>query len=147
MPAMRPVYLLSLLTALTFSCSVEDRIERREDRLLGAWQIDKATFKDDGDLFSSNVTNEFRGDRVTFFPDYTLLYEAGNGQLFDGYWVISAVRDLDDETEFTLDADFFDLRGRPSFQWLGTIRRLSGNRLNVTVFERGGVLQLRWDKL
>ena len=140
-----PLLPLFLLTVL--SCSIEDRIERREDRLLGTWQIDKASFKDDDDLFGDNVTNEFRGDRVTFFPDYTLLYEAGNGQLFDGFWVINAIRDLDDDTEFTLDADFFDLRGRPAFQWLGTLNRLNGNRLNVTVFERGGVLQLRWDKL
>ena len=140
-----PLLPLFLLTVL--SCSIEDRIERREDRLLGTWQIDKASFKDDDDLFGDNVTNEFRGDRVTFFPDYTLLYEAGNGQLFDGFWVINAIRDLDDDTEFTLDADFFDLRGRPAFQWLGTLKRLNGNRLNVTVFERGGVLQLRWDKL
>ena len=140
--------LYPLLLFLVFvGCSIEDRIERREDRLLGAWQIDKATFKDDNALFRDNVTGDFRGDRVTFFPDYTLLYETGTGQLFDGYWVISAVRDRDDDTEFTLDADFFDLRGRPAFQWLGTIDRLSNNSLNVTVFERGGVLQLRWDKL
>lgn len=140
-----PLLYLLLITAI--SCSIEDKIERREDRLLGTWQIDKATFKDDDDLFRDNVTHEFRGDRVSFFPDFTLLYETGDGQLFDGYWVISAVRDLDDETEFTLDADFFDLRGRPAFQWLGTLKRLNGNRLNVTVYERGGVLQLRWDKL
>ncbi len=140
--------LYPLLLFLVFvGCSIEDRIERREDRLLGAWQIDKATFKDDNALFRDNVTGDFRGDRVTFFPDYTLLYETGTGQLFDGYWVINAVRDRDDDTEFTLDADFFDLRGRPAFQWLGTIDRLSNNSLNVTVFERGGVLQLRWDKL
>ncbi|WP_157976011.1 hypothetical protein [Lewinella sp. IMCC34191] len=129
------------------ACSIEDRIERREDRLLGTWQIDKATFKDDNALFRDNVTAEFRGDIVTFLPDNTLLYETGSGVLFDGFWVISAVRDLDDDTEFTLDADFFDFRGRPAFQWLGTIDRLNNNSLNVTVFERGGVLQLRWDKL
>ncbi|PPK88680.1 hypothetical protein CLV84_1650 [Neolewinella xylanilytica] len=135
------------IVVLLGACSIEDRIERREDRLLGTWQIDKATFKDDNALFGSNVTNEFRGDVVTFFPDYTLLYQTGVGTLFDGYWAISAVRDLDDDTEFTLDADFFDFTGRPDFQWLGTINRLTGNSLNITVFERGGVLQLRWDKL
>ncbi|MGB3801889.1 MAG: hypothetical protein WA952_18870 [Lewinella sp.] len=138
-----PLWLLLLIS----SCSIEDRIERREDRLLGMWQIDRATFKDDNALFRDNVTSEFRGDIVTFLPDNTLLYETGAGALFDGFWVISAVRDLDDDVEFTLDADFFDDRARPAFQWLGTIDRLSGNSLNVTVFERGGVLQLRWDKL
>ena len=139
--------ILGILLITFLGCSIEDRIERREDRLLGTWQIDKATFKDDDDLFSDNVTNAFRGDLVTFLPDYTLRYEAGDGQVFDGFWVINAIRDLDDDTEFTLDADFFDFRGRPAFQWLGTLKRLNGNRLNVTVYERGGVLQLRWDKL
>ena len=136
-----------LLLLLLCACSIEDRIERREDRLLGTWQIDRASFQDDDDLFGNNVTDEFRGDLVTFLPDYTLRYETGDGLLFDGFWAIDAVRDLDDDTEFTLDADFFDFAGRPAFRWLGTIQKLSGNNLNVTVFERGGTLKLRWDKL
>lgn len=144
---MRFLTLFALIICLLPACSIEQRIERREDRLVGTWQIDRATFKDDNALFATNVTGEFRGDVVTFLPDYTLWYETGRGEVFDGYWAINAIRDLDDDTEFTFDADFFDSRGRLAFQWLGTIDRLNDRRFKVVVFERGGSLRLRWDKL
>ncbi len=142
-----PFVLLLLLTALSVpSCSIEDRIERREDRLLGTWQIDRATFKGDNSLFPENVTDDFRGDRVVFFNDYSLLFETGNGQVFDGFWAINYIRDRSDDATFTFDADFFDARGRLSFQWLGSIVRLNGNSFDVEVWERGGVLRLKWDR-
>ncbi len=142
----RPTYLLIPLLML-WSCSVEDRIERREDRLTGSWQIHRATYKDDHDLFRDNVISGFRGDVVTFYSDYTLLYRTGSGVIYGGYWAISAIRDLDDETEFTFDADFFDGFGRPAFQWLGTIDKLNRNRFKVMVSERGGILRLTWDRI
>lgn len=143
-----PRHLLILLLLVTcFACSIEERIERREDRVTGSWRIDRATFKDDDDLFRDNIIDEFRGDAVTFYPDYTLLYRTGTGVVYEGYWAISAIRDLDDETEFTFDADFFDGFGRPAFQWLGTIDKLNSNRFRVVVFERGGTLRLTWEKL
>lgn len=136
---------LFLLLACS-ACSIEDRIERREDRLLGTWEIDRASYRDADDLFADNVTGEFSGDYLIFYPDYSVIYETGDGRIYDGYWVINAITDLDDETEFTFDADFFDARGRLAFQWLGTIDKLNRNRFRVSIYDRGGLLRLRWSK-
>ena len=137
-------YLLFLVFLI--GCSLEDRIERREDRLTGTWQIERAFFKEDDELFRDNVTRDFAGDRVTFYPDYTLTYLTGNGEVFEGFWRISVLREQDNDTEFTLDADFFD-RGQLAFQWLGTIDKLTGNSFNINIAERNGTLRLRWDRL
>lgn len=131
----------------TTGCSLEDRIDRREDRLLGTWVLDRATFDEDGALFNSNVTDEFAGDRITFLRNGQVEYLTGDGRFFVGTWFIDALRDLDDDTEFTLDADFFDNRGFLAFRWVGTINRLTRNNFNINVAEVDGVLRLRWDKL
>lgn len=137
-----------LVCLLSFSgCSIQDRVERREDRLLGTWVIDRAVFDEDGALFNDNITAEFEGDRLTFFPDNTVEYTTGNGQRFSGPWFIDALRDLDDDIEFTLDADFFDVRGTLAFRWTGTISRLTENNFNINVAEVDGTLRMRWDKL
>lgn len=143
--------LLLVLTVSTLflatGCSIEDRIERREDRLLGTWVIDRASFDEDGALFNQNITNEFSGDRVTFFPNNTLEYVTGSGAVFGGVWFIDALRDLDDDVEFTIDADFFNGNGSLAFRWVGTIQRLTNNNFNLNVAEVDGTLRLRWDKL
>lgn len=118
-----------------------------EDRLLGTWVLDRATFDEDGALFNSNVTDEFAGDRITFLRNGQVEYLTGDGRFFVGTWFIDALRDLDDDTEFTLDADFFDNRGFLAFRWVGTINRLTRNNFNINVAEVDGVLRLRWDKL
>lgn len=149
--AMKNFLPLALLFVLFASgCSIQERIENREDRLIGSWELDRAFFYEDGNLFRDNITNEFRGDRITFFPDFTLLYEAGNGELFDGFWAISALRDQedgDDDIEFLIDADFFNFQGQVAFSWIGQIQRLGNNNFNVRVQERTGELVLRWDKI
>lgn len=132
---------------LASGCSIEDRIERREDRLLGTWVIDRASFDEDGALFNNNITDEFEGDRITFLPNNTLEYVTGNGTVFRGTWFIDALRDLDDDVEFTIDADFFDFNGFLAFRWIGTIQRLNNNNFNLNVSEVDGTLRLRWDKL
>ena len=136
-----------LFTLFSSGCSIEDRIERRENRLLGTWVIDRASFDEDGALFNDNITDQFAGDRVTFFPDNTLEYVTGNGNVFRGTWFIDALRDLDDDLEYTIDADFFDPGGFLAFRWLGTISRLTDNNFNLSVAEVDGTLRLRWDKL
>ncbi|THH40337.1 hypothetical protein [Neolewinella litorea] len=142
----RICFLICLFLTMS-ACSIEERIERREDRLTGSWQIERATFKGNNALFRDNITEEFLGDRVTFYPDYTLVYDSGGGEFYDGYWAINVLRERDEGIEFTFDADFFDFRGRPAFQWIGTIEKLNRNRFKVTVYERRGILQLRWEKL
>lgn len=142
--------LLFLLTPLISGCSIQDRIERREDRLIGSWIIDRAFFYEDGNLFRDNLTNEFRGDVITFFPDFTLRYDAANGEIYDGVWAISALRDQEDgdpDVEFLIDADFFDFRGFVAFTWIGQVQRLGSRNFNVRLQERTGELLLRWDRL
>nr|WP_256534202.1 lipocalin family protein [Lewinella sp. JB7] len=114
---------------------------------MGSWQLERATYRGDDALFTRNVTDDFRGDRITFDPDYTAYYETGTGRRFTGYWRISALRDRDDDLEFTIDADFFDPFGNPDFRWLGTIDRLTENNFNIRIYERGGLLRLKWDRL
>ncbi|MEM1357911.1 MAG: hypothetical protein AAGF89_06925 [Bacteroidota bacterium] len=145
---MKILYLLfGLLLFLNFGCSIQDRVERREERLIGTWVIDRAVFDEDGALFNNNITSDFRGDRLTFFPDGTVEYLDDNGELFVGPWFIDALRDLDNDVEFTLDADFFDRFGFLAFRWTGTIQRLNQNNFNLNVAEVDGTLRMRWDKL
>lgn len=139
-----PLFAICLLLAT--GCSIEDRIERREDRLLGTWVIQKATFDEDGALFNDNVTRDFAGDRVTFLRGGRVEYVTGDGRFFDGTWFIDALRDLDDDLEFTIDADFFD-GPRLAFRWIGTISRLTQNDFNISVSEVDGTLRMKWDKL
>jgi hypothetical protein len=139
--------LFALGLLLSTGCSIQDQVERREDRLLGTWIIEKASFNEDGALFNSNVTDEFAGDRVTFLPNGRLEYLTGDGRFFVGTWFIDALRDLDDDLEFTIDADFFDGGGFLAFRWIGTIDRLTENNFNINVSEVDGTLRLKWDKL
>lgn len=137
----------ALLCLLISGCSVESQLERREDRLLGTWVIERATFNEDGALFNDNITDQFRGDRITFLPNGQLEYVTGDGRFFGGVWFLDALRDLDDDLEFTLDADFFDAAGFLAFRWVGTVDRLTDNNFNINVAEVDGILRLKWDKL
>lgn len=147
---MQKLFFFLLATTALFTvtgCSIEDRIERRQDRLIGTWEIDRATFDEDGALFNDNITDDFRGDRLTFLPGGRVEYLTGDGRLFIGTWFIDAIRDLDDDLEFTLDADFFGPTGFLEFRWLGTIQRLSENNFNLNIAEVDGTLRLRWDRV
>ncbi|MEO0732987.1 MAG: hypothetical protein AAFZ52_09140 [Bacteroidota bacterium] len=145
---MKLLYLAcAIVLFTTTACSIEDRIERREDRLVGTWVIDRAVFDEDGALFNNNITDDFRGDRLTFLPGGRVEYLDDNGEFFTGTWFIDAFRDLSDDTEFTLDADFFDRFGFLAFRWSGTIQRLNENNFNLNVAEVDGTLRMRWDKL
>ena len=144
----RPLLLLTcLLITLASGCSIDDQLDRREERLQGTWVLERATFDGDGDLFNDNVTDEFEGDQITFFRNGRVEYLAGNGAFFAGTWFLDAVRDLEDDIEFTMDADFFDDNGQLAFRWLGTVKRLTNNNFNINVAEVDGVLRLRWDKI
>lgn len=142
-----PFTLLFLAVLLCAGCSVDDQLRNREDRLIGSWVLERASFDEDGALFNDNVTDEFRGDQITFFRNGRVEYLAGDGAFFAGTWFMDALRDLDDDLEFTLDADFFDDNGQLAFRWVGTIDRLTNNNFNINVAEVDGVLRLRWDKI
>ena len=148
MTTTRVLSFLSLLSLLWLSgCSIQDRVANREDRLIGTWVIDRASFDEDGGLFNDNITDDFRGDEITFYPDGTVEYLSGDGRFFSGPWFLDALRDLDDDVEFVLDADFFLDSGVLAFRWSGTIQRLTNNNFNINIPEVDGTLRLRWDKI
>lgn len=145
---MKTTFLFVLASFLFLSsCSIQDRVANREDRLIGTWVIDRATFDEDGALFNKNVTGEFRGDEITFFRDGTVEYVDADGRFFSGPWFIDALRDLDQDVEFALDADFFLDSGVLAFRWSGTIQRLNQRNFNLNVAEVDGTLRMRWDKV
>ncbi len=131
-----------LLAGLGTSCTIEDRLERREDRLLGTWYFDRAFYREDGALFRDNVINEFEGDVITFFDDYTALYEDYDlNAAFDGQWEIFADRafyDGDDDVEFFLDMSFYDYVNNEDFAYYSRVTRHTRNRLNIRVNLRNG---------
>lgn len=142
-----PLFLLLLFVS---SCSLAERIERREDRLIGTWDMQRATFRYRGSVFFQNITDEFAGDRVRFFNNGALEYIAGNGEIFDGNWRISAIQtedfDGDRDTDFILDAEFYDVGFGLAFAWTALIERLDNIRLKILIQEPDGELRLRWDK-
>ena len=147
-PTVSFVLLITLLLLwLASGCSVQDQVANHEDRLIGTWIIDKASFDEDGALFNRNVTDDFEGDELVFYEDGTVEYFAADGRIFSGPWFIDALRDLDDDLEFTLDADFFLPSGVLAFRWSGTIQKLTENNFNLNVPEVDGTLRLRWDKI
>ena len=82
----------SLLFILFFllvfsSCSKEYIIERKEDKIIGAWEIDKVFYKKDWALFRDDITHQFRHDIVEFFPNYEAIYDDYSlNAVFDGSW-------------------------------------------------------------
>ena len=142
-----PFIALALLFLFTgTSCSLEERLERREERIIGTWAFDNARFRRDGAVFGQNVFDDFRGDRMIFFEDFTVEYDDANGDLFFGIWEMTAIRD-DDDTEFLIDLDFFDVNGLPAFNWIGTITRLTRRDFNMDVDERNGRFRFRLDRV
>ena len=142
---MKTIPFFCLLLLIT-SCSLEERIERREDRLIGSWRLDRATEQNFGAIFWDDITDEYRGDRVSFSADETLIYETGAGELFDGNWRIRSVNGGGDNgTEFIIDAEFYDEDFELAFSWVAEIERLDRSRLKIVIQEDGRYVRLRWD--
>ena len=146
---MRYLLCLSILFAFT-ACSLEERIERREDRLLGTWVIDKARFDEPNELFDDDVDDEFKGDLIDFYRDGTTNYESINNDFFTGFWRVVGLREEVDgerDVEFLLDAEFFFPDGTPAFTWVGRITRLGGEDLTLRIQEPTGELRLQLDRV
>lgn len=121
--------MLLLLSAFTMmSCSNRALLNRKERRVVGVWEFDKASFKEDGDLFRDNITNEFDGDAIEFFPDGTAAYDdASLGTTLDGRWdlYIDRFSDRDEsDVEFFLDMTFFDVINGGQFSYFTNAIRL-----------------------
>lgn len=144
-------YFLFLFGLICFSaCSVEQQLERREDRILGTWVIDRARFDENGDLFNDNVDDLYKGDLIDFYADGTTNYESINNDLFVGLWRITPWREEvngEGDVEFILDAEFYFPNGDLAFAWVGEINRLGNNDFNLSISEPTGVLRLRLDRV
>ncbi len=142
---MSKIYFLGIIGLMLFSsCTIEDRIERREDRIIGVWEFDRVFYKDDRDLFRDNITHEYRNDIIEFYDNYEAVYEDFDaGIAYWGWWEITAIRDFEDDVEFLLDMEFFDDRDRLVISYLGRVNTLTRNRLNIEVQGRRGVYTFR----
>ena len=53
---------LVLFTLVLGACSKEYIIERKEDKIIGAWEIDKVFYKKDFALFRDDISYQFRNN-------------------------------------------------------------------------------------
>lgn len=146
----RLLFVCLSMSFILSSCSLDYRLERREDRLYGRWAFDEAFYRNNGAIFRDNIFDEFGGDIVEFFPDYSAAYEDASrgGDFFWGEWEIFAERDNgDDDVDFFLDMYFFDDRGFESFSYIGEVRNLTYNRMRIRAYDRDGVYTFRLRKI
>lgn len=134
----RLLLLTATLLILLPSCSIEYYLDRKEDKIIGAWIFDKVTYKKDHAPFSDNVTHMYRDDIIEFFPDYTAIYDDYSlASIFDGEW--SLIYDGDDEGhEFFVDAVFFDFVAGEDFEVFGSIDRLDHKVLKLESYDAKG---------
>jgi len=145
------VYLLLLVPFLLTSCITEWRLNNKEDRIMGVWEIEKAHYKEFGALFRDNITNRYNGDRIEFLPDFTVIYDDYSQRRFSyGEWELFATReyfDDDRDIDFYVDMYFYDDRGGLLFDLNGAVQRLTYNRFTLRVPDRGGETILRMRKI
>lgn len=133
------------------ACSNDYRIDRRERRLIGAWEFEKAFYKPDNALFRDNITDQYRNDVVEFFGDYQAVYHDFSLRAsFAGDWRIILDRDFygeDNNVEFFVDAAFFDSVNGEEFFLFGSIDRLNQNKLHLESSDRFGCYTFRLRRL
>lgn len=143
------------LVLLGTGCTREGAILRREDRLIGAWEIDRVTYKRDFALFARDITDEYEGDVMEFYTDYSAAYDdASLGAVFFGSWILLYEEDeywSEDgdisELDWHLDANFYDDVVNEEFFFFGDINRLTRSRLNFEMLDARGEFRFRLRKL
>ncbi len=139
----------TLTLFLCTSCSKDYMISRREDKLIGYWEIEKVTYREDGDIFRDNVSHFFDGDYIEFTPDYYAFYDDRSIDVsFDGEWIIhTADPGFDDEDcDFFLDMTFYDHIRDEGFGYFSSINLLTQRKLNLTAHDRNGVYTFKLRK-
>lgn len=136
------------LNLLLSGCSDEYRLERKEDRLLGAWTFEKAFFRGNNALFRDDVLHQFEGDIIEFYGDYTAIYDDFSlGELFDGEWELFLERDIGDDepdVDFFLDMTFYDPVAEDIFSFAGDVTNLTYNRMTYQAYTRDGVYTFKF---
>ena len=150
---MKQLQILLALVFVTaaFSCSDFARLERKEDRLIGAWEFDKAFYRNDWQIFRDDVLHEFNGDIIEFYEDYSAVYDDySEGVVYDGQWELFFERewDCDDsDFEFFLDMYFFEPNGSESFAYFTCVNLITRNKLHVRARTRNGWYTFKFRKL
>jgi hypothetical protein len=138
---------LAIITT-TFSCSDYARLERKEDRLIGAWEFDKAFYRGHGQIFRDNVIDQFNGDIIEFYEDYTAIYDDySEGIVYAGEWELFFDRQWegdDTDIEFFLDMYFFDPYGQESFAYFTCVNLITRNKLHVQARTRHGLYTFKF---
>lgn len=146
----RYAFILILFSGLILnSCTIEDRLDRKADKLTGVWEIDKVIYDKYGTWFKKKITREYRNDIFEFLPDGRVYYfDDDINYEFEGNWDIVAERDYNHEGEkefdFYIEMHFYDPVQHDAFGYYGYISRLSRNKFHFHVVDRGGELEFRF---
>lgn len=147
---MKKLLLLFPTLLLLVSCSNEFLLDRKEDRLIGAWEFERAWFKEDGDLFRDNISGDFERDVIEFFPNGSALYDDYSlGAVFDGEWILYLDRfdDGEADAEFFLDMFFFDYVNNQEFSYFTNAITLTRNRMTLIADTRSGSYRFKLRRL
>ena len=133
------------------SCTIDHRLDRKADKLIGVWVIDKVIYDKYGSLFNKKVTREYRNDEFEFLPDGRVYYfDDDINYEFEGNWDVVAERsrDLegDNQYEFYIEMHFYDPVYKDAFGYYGYISRLTRNRFHFHVSDRSGELEFRFQR-
>ena len=72
------------------SCTEEQAINKREEKIEGTWKFDKATFREEWELFGDDMMYHFKRDRIVFYEEGTAVYEDYQHQRdFEGSWGVA----------------------------------------------------------
>jgi hypothetical protein len=150
---MKKVYLLiTVLTMLgMMSCSEEELIERREDKIIGSWRFEKAYFTGNNALFRDNISHLVKDDVITFYHDYSASYDdAGQRIQINGDWlvVLETYTDPDGaENIYFLDALFYGDNPEDDFGFYAEIIWLSQNKMTINFFDDNGEYTYKLEKV
>ncbi len=147
---MKKLLFAFLAILLLWGCSNDFLLDRKEDRLIGAWEFERAWFKEDGDLFRDNINAEFDGDVVEFFPNGRALYDDYSLRaVFEGEWELYLDRfdDNESDAEFFLDMFFYDYINNADFSYFTNAITLTNNRMTLIADTRSGSYKFKLRKL
>lgn len=139
---------LGLLFLLS-SCSDDFLLQRREDRLIGAWEFERVWYAPNRGS-RQNLSREYEGDVIEFFRNGTAFYnDASLNATFDGDWILDLSRSWreSNDAEFFLNMYFYDFINREEFSFLTQATILNNNRMTLISNERAGSYEFRLKKL
>tara|TARA_R100000152_G_C6694506_1_gene125357 strand:- start:12 stop:461 length:450 start_codon:yes stop_codon:yes gene_type:complete len=148
---MKKLSFLLLIVILISSCTDRGRLERRENRIEGAWYFDRAFYKADYALFRENIYDNYRGDEITFYDDgYAEYYDASLDAYFSGDWILTLHKTQNhdgDERIYTLDMEFSDHIHREKFSFYSNATKIGFRNLNLEVYSDYGFYTFKLNKL